>query len=99
MVRGDLHLNYTQMGMLFSAFSWTYTLSQIPVGWLAERSGPHRLLAAALTLWASATILVGFAHSFAMLLPPRLLLGPGERAGLPLAPKILAARVPATGLS
>jgi len=35
LIQGDLHLNFTQMGMLLSAFSWTYTCSQIPVGWLA----------------------------------------------------------------
>jgi MFS family permease len=98
LMQGDLHLNYTQMGMLMSAFFWTYTFSQIPVGWLAERYGAHRILAAGLTLWASATILVGFAHTFAMLLVLRLLLGLGESAGFPCAAKILAAIVPAKGL-
>jgi sugar phosphate permease len=90
LMQGDLHLNYTQMGMLMSAFFWTYTCSQIPVGWLAERYGAHRILAAGLTLWASATILVGFVHTFAMLLVLRLLLGLGESAGFPCAAKILA---------
>ena len=98
LMQGDLRLNYTQMGMLMSAFFWTYTFSQIPVGWLAERYGAHRILAAGLTLWASATILVGFVHTFAMLLVLRLLLGLGESAGFPCAAKILAAIVPAKGL-
>src|SRR5258708_13983867 len=97
-MQGDLRLNYTQMGMLMSAFFWTYTFSQIPVGWLAERYGAHRILAAGLTLWASATILVGFAHTFAMLLGLRLLLGLGESAGFPCVAKILAAIVPAKAL-
>ena len=98
LMQGDLGLNYTQMGMLMSAFFWTYTLSQIPVGWLAERYGAHRVLAAGLTLWASATILVGFVHTFAMLLTLRLLLGLGESAGFPCVAKLLAAIVPAKGL-
>ena len=38
MMQGDLHLDYLQMGLLMGAFSWTYTISQIPVGWLAERA-------------------------------------------------------------
>jgi MFS family permease len=98
LMQGDLHLNYTQMGVLLSAFFWTYTCSQIPVGWLAERYGAHRVLAAGLTLWASATFLIGFVHSFAALLVLRLLLGLGESSGFPSAAKILAAIVPAKGL-
>lgn len=98
LIQGDLGLNYTQMGMLLSAFSWTYTCSQIPVGWLAERYGAHLILAAGLTLWASATILVGFVHTFAMLLVLRLLLGLGESAGFPCVAKIMAAIVPTKGL-
>jgi MFS family permease len=98
LMQGDLHLNYTQMGMLLSAFSWTYTVSQIPVGWLAERVGAHRILAAGLVLWASATILIGFAHTLALLLVLRLMLGLGESAGFPCVMKIMAAVVPPKGL-
>jgi len=98
LMQGDLHLDYLQMGMLMSAFSWTYTCSQIPVGWLAERYGAHRILAAGLILWASATIMVGFTHTFAMLLVMRLMLGLGESAGFPCVAKILAATVPPKGL-
>ncbi len=97
-VQGDLGLNYTQMGILLSAFSWTYAWTQIPVGWLAERYGAHRILAAGLVLWASATILIGFAHTFTMLLALRLLLGLGESAGFPGVAKIMAAVVPPRGL-
>jgi MFS family permease len=97
-VQGDLGLNYAQMGILLSAFSWTYTWTQIPVGWLAERYGAHRILAGGLILWASATILIGFAHTFAMLLVLRLLLGLGESAGFPGVAKIMAAIVPPKGL-
>src|SRR5271170_2053546 len=75
LMQGDLHLNYAQVGMLMSAFSWTYAWTQIPVGWLAERYGAHRILAAGLTIWASATMLIGMAHTFAGVLVLRLLLG------------------------
>ena len=98
LMQGELHLTPVQMGMLLSAFFWTYTVSQIPVGWLAERYGAHRILAAGLTLWASATMLVGFVHSFAALLLLRLMLGLGESAGFPSVAKIMAAIVPAKGL-
>ncbi len=35
----DLHLTDTQLGMLGSAFFWTYSLIQVPVGWIAEKYG------------------------------------------------------------
>jgi MFS family permease len=98
LMQGDLHLNYAEMGMLMSAFYWTYTCMQIPVGWLAERYGAHRILAAGLTIWASATMLMGVAHTFAGLLVLRLLLGLGESSGFPSVAKIMAAVVPPEGL-
>ncbi len=98
LMQGDLHLNDAQMGTLLSAFFWTYAFLQIPVGWLAERYGAHRILAAGLTIWASATMLIGTVHTFAMLLVLRLLLGLGESAGFPCVSKILAVVVPAKGL-
>ena len=32
LIQDDLHLDERQLGLLFSAFFWTYTLTQIPVG-------------------------------------------------------------------
>ena len=98
MIQADLRLTEAQLGLLFSAFFWTYSLVQIPVGWLAERYGAHRVLAAGLTLWAVATICVGVAHTFPVLLLLRLLLGIGESAGFPCVSKLLAAVVPIKSL-
>jgi MFS family permease len=98
LVQADLVLNDSQMGILLSAFFWSYTFTQIPVGWLAERIGGHRVLAGALAVWAAATIMLGLAHSFLMLLALRVLLGVGESAGFPCVSKIMAASVPTTAL-
>jgi len=98
LIQDELALSPQQLGVLFSAFFWTYSILQIPVGWFAERYGAHRVLAAGLALWACATMLVGFAHSFAALLLLRLLLGIGESAGFPCASKLLAVAVPMESL-
>ncbi len=98
LIQSDLHLDEAQLGLLFSAFFWTYSLVQIPVGWLAERFGAHRVLALGLTLWAVATICVGVAHTFPVLLGLRLLLGVGESVGFPCVSKLLAAVVPVKSL-
>ncbi|HVN43921.1 MAG TPA: MFS transporter [Steroidobacteraceae bacterium] len=99
LIQDELGLSPKQLGVLFSAFFWTYSVLQIPVGWVAERYGAQRVLAAGLALWACATMLVGLAHSFAALLALRLLLGIGESAGFPSASKLLAAAVPVGSLA
>ena len=99
LIQDELGLSARQLGLLFSAFFATYSILQVPVGWLAERYGAHRLLASGLALWACATILVGFAHSFAALLALRLLLGIGESVGFPSAGKLLAVAVPVESLA
>jgi MFS family permease len=98
LIQADLHLTEGQLGLLFSAFFWTYSLVQIPVGWLAERFGAHRVLPIGLGIWALATIFVGAAHSFPILLALRLLLGIGESVGFPCVSKLLAAVVPIKSL-
>ena len=98
LIQEELGLSKSQLGVLFSAFFWTYAVLQIPIGWVAERYGAQRVLAIGLALWACATMLVGFVHSFAALLLLRLLLGIGESAGFPSASKLLAAAVPVGSL-
>jgi MFS family permease len=94
LIQEDLQLSAAQLGLLFSAFYWTYAPMQVLLGWLAEHLGPWRTLAAGLTLWAGATLLVGFAHSLLLLLILRLLLGVGESVGFPSVSKVLAATIP-----
>lgn len=98
-VQADLHLTDIQLGMLGSAFFWTYAFMQIPVGWLAERFGAHRVLAGGLAIWALATLLVGVVSGFVLLLILRLLLGVGESVGFPCTSKILASTVPTGSLA
>jgi MFS family permease len=98
LIQHDLQLNNEQLGRLFSAFFWVYALIQIPVGWLAERYGAHRVLAAGLIVWATATMLTGATSSFAMLIGLRMMLGLGESAGFPCVSKLLASVVPVKGL-
>jgi MFS family permease len=98
LIQHDLHLTNEQLGRLFSAFFWVYAFIQIPVGWLAERYGAHRVLAAGLVVWSTATILIGVTSSFAMLIALRMLLGLGESAGFPCVSKLVAAVVPVKGL-
>ena len=98
LIQEDMQLTESQLGLLFSAFFLTYSLVQIPVGWLAERYGAHRVLSVGLTLWSVATICLGFAHTFPVLLGLRLLLGIGESGGFPCMSKLVAAVMPLKSL-
>jgi MFS family permease len=60
------------------------------MGWLAERYGAKRVLAAGVTIWSIATLTTGFAGSFGTLLMLRVLLGIGESVAFPCASKVLA---------
>ena len=94
MLATELHLSATQIGILLSAFFWTYAVSQLGAGWLAERYPVQRVIAAGFTLWCIATILTGLASTFAALLALRLLLGLGESVAFPCSSKMLAEHVP-----
>jgi MFS family permease len=90
----ELHFSATQMGILLSSFYWTYAVSQLGAGWLAERYPVQRVIAAGFALWSLATILTGLASTFATLLALRLLLGLGESVAFPCSSKMLAENLP-----
>jgi MFS family permease len=75
LIRDEFALSNAQLGLLLSAFFWTYTPAQLPAGWLAERLDARRVLAAGLAIWGAATALTGLAGSFLMLLLLRVMLG------------------------
>lgn len=90
LIHQELGLSSTQLGFLLSAFYYSYVAAMIPAGWLAERYGPNRVLAAGIAIWSVATLLTGFASGFWSLLVLRLLLGLGESAGFPSASLLFA---------
>jgi MFS family permease len=98
LLKGELQLNNTELGLLLSAFFWTYIPAQLMSGWLIDRYGPWRILAAGLALWSLATTLLGVAGGFALLLLLRLLLGLGESVTFPAEAKLMAQQLPATRL-
>jgi MFS family permease len=90
LMQAELRLSASQLGVLLSAFYYGYVGAMAPAGWLAERYGARRVLASGAIVWSTATLLTGFASSFAGLLMLRLLLGVGESAAFPCASKLLA---------
>ncbi|MGA8160395.1 MAG: MFS transporter [Acidobacteriaceae bacterium] len=90
MLSKDWALSTSQLGILLSAFFWTYVLLQIPVGWLVDRVSASTVLAFGFLAWSAATALTGLARGFTTLLAMRLLLGVGEAVVFPASSKIFS---------
>ena len=53
-IRADLGLSLGEMGLLLSAFSWSYAWCQLPVGALVDKVGPRWLLGIGMVVWSVA---------------------------------------------
>ncbi len=89
LIKDQLRLSATQIGVLIAAFSWTYTPSMFLAGWLCERINPYRTLALGLLVWSLATAATGLAQGFGALIVLRLLLGIGESAAFPASSALI----------
>jgi MFS family permease len=94
-IKDALGLSNTQLGLLLSAFFWSYTPGQLLASWLAERINAYRALALGLAVWSAATAVTAVAGSFAALFALRLAVGLGECATFPASSKLLAEHLPA----
>jgi len=79
----ELELSSIQLGLVFSAFGWTYVALQIPGGIVVDRIRPRILYSLMLFLWSIATLLQGFVNSFVILLGLRASIGIFEAPAYP----------------
>ncbi|MGA8429414.1 MAG: MFS transporter [Candidatus Sulfotelmatobacter sp.] len=94
LLKGELRLSASQLGVLLSAFFWTYASLQIPAGWLVDRVEVKWTFAGGFLIWSAATALTGVLHTFAALLAVRVVLGIGESVAFPSYSKIIANHFP-----
>lgn len=90
----DLNLSSVQLGLIFSAFGWTYAFLQIPGGLLADRIGPRILYGLCLIAWSFATLFQGLARGFAQLFALRLATGAFEAPSYPINNRIVTSWFP-----
>jgi MFS transporter, ACS family, D-galactonate transporter len=90
LLKGELGLSPSQLGILLSSFFWTYACMQILAGWLVDRFEVKWIFALGFFVWSTATALTGMVHTFAMLLAIRVILGIGESIAYPSYSKIFA---------
>src|ERR1700742_2608956 len=94
LIKDDLHLSASQLGLLLAAFFWTYAPFQLVSGWLVDKFEVNWILAIGLLLWSVATLTTGILHGFALMFVVRLILGIGESVAYPSYNKIVAKHFP-----
>ncbi|MCX4165842.1 MULTISPECIES: MFS transporter [Paraburkholderia] len=89
-VSGELGLSASQMGLLLSAFSFSYAFSQLPVGVLLDRFGARIMLGLGMLVWSVAQLFGGLVHTLPQFLAARICLGIGEAPQFPAGAKVVS---------
>jgi D-galactonate transporter len=91
----DLGLDKVQMGLIFSAFAWTYAFALVPAGFIADRFGSRLTYGASLISWSAVTVCQGMAGGFASLFGLRLAIGAMEAPAFPANSRAVTVWFPA----
>ena len=94
LIRRDLALTESQMGWVFSAFTISYALFEIPGGWMGDRYGPRSVLMKVVVMWSIFTAATGAAWNFVSMVVCRFLFGVGEAGCFPNVTKIFTIWLP-----
>lgn len=90
----ELGINAAIMGIVFSAFAWTYALAQIPGGLFLDRFGNKVTYFLSLTLWSLFTLFHGMAIGIKSLLLCRFGLGISEAPCFPVNSRVVSVWFP-----
>lgn len=93
MIRSDFALDYTQSGLVISAFSLSYGISQLPAGWLADRIGHRMLITISICGVALAGLLIGLSQTYIMMIVFLALMGVLGGGYHPTSPPLISASV------
>jgi MFS family permease len=74
-IRNEFSLDYTRSAMVLSAFTFSYGVSQLPAGWLADRIDRRVLMVIAICGVGLAGVLVGLSQTYIMLIVFLVLMG------------------------
>jgi MFS transporter, FSR family, fosmidomycin resistance protein len=94
----ELGASFTELGLLFAVFYIASGGGQVLAGVLVDRFGPHRILLGGLALQGLSVAAMGFAPSYAALLPLAVAAGLGNSVYHPADLAILSQRVAAPRL-
>jgi ACS family D-galactonate transporter-like MFS transporter len=90
----ELDLDSIRMGLIFSAFGWTYMSFQIPGGWLVDKIRPRVLYPSMMGAWSVVTSLQALVQGFVGLFSMRLAMGILEAPSFPTNNKVVTTWFP-----
>ncbi len=77
-IRAEFGISAATMGLVLSAFFWTYAFLQLPAGWFIDRIGVRLALTLAVGWWSLVTASTSLARGVGQFIGLRLMLGAGE---------------------
>ncbi len=95
-IANDLHLSPVALGGVFSAFSLSYALLQIPGGFLGDKIGPRKALGLMGVVWSLATAATAIPAQVGGLVVARFGVGLAEGGAFPTATRAFTAWIPAS---
>ena len=87
-------LTPTEMGVLMSAFFWSYVIIMIPAGMLLVKFGAKFIMGISCFLWGLATMATALVNGFGSFLFVRILLGVAEGPAYPAAAQVVSVWIP-----
>ena len=94
LIKAELGLSNTELGLVFSAFAYPYALFQLIGGYLGDKFGPRLTLCVSGLLVCGATAATGLTGGLVSLFAVRFALGIGEGATFPTATRAMATWTP-----
>ena len=89
-IRDDFGLDYTQSGLLISAFTLSYGFSQLPAGWLADHLGSSLLMTIGISGVALSGLLFGCSQTYSAMILALILMGVMGGGYHPTAPVLIS---------
>ncbi|WP_288338642.1 MFS transporter [uncultured Sphingomonas sp.] len=90
----DLGINAALMGVIFSAFSWSYAAAQVPGGAFLDRFGTRLTYCLSVGFWSFFTLCQAFVTGVGALIGLRLALGVAESPCFPANSRVVATWFP-----
>ena len=91
----QFHLSDKQLGLLTgTAYSVTYALAVLPMGWLIDRVDRRALLSITVAIWSVLTAACAMSSSFVMLVAARMGVGAAEAPVMPASLSLIADIIP-----
>lgn len=92
-IREEFALTYAQVGWLATAFNFSYGISQLPAGWLADRLGPRLMLFVGIAGVSIIGLFIGMSPNYIFLAVLLVLMGIAGGGYHPAAAPLVSASV------